>query len=566
MISVLMPAYNEGRHIRRNLEETALALDDLGLAWEIVVCDDGSRDNTRQEAEQAAAALTGVTVIGSGGNRGKGYALRKAFSRSRGDLIFFLDSDLDIHPRQFATLLKVMDKTGSEIVIGSKRHPDSTLNYPRGRKLISAAYFFLVKSLFGLPLRDTQTGIKLFRRQVLEETLPRLLVKKYAFDLELLVAAHRRGFLVAEAPVVVDYRGRFGSIGFDAIWTMLLDTLAVFYRAAILKFYDRKLPVAETLPEASIVIAYRERTPYLDECLSGIAGIDYPRVEVILLPDEPEEHSGPWRVIPTGSISPPLKRDIGWRAARGEIIAFLDDDCIPEEDWLRNAARRLSDSAVAAVGGPGTTPPSDPPRAQAGGKVLASFLVSGLHAYRVMPRMPREVDDYPTCNLLVRREMLERTGGFSCPYWPGEDTVLCLKIHEAGGRIAYDPDVEVRHHRRPLFRRHWKQVGNYGLHRGFFTKIFPQTSRRFSYYLPSLWLVFLATGWLPALVLKWWAGVYLIPVGIYLAAVLLTAARHVFSPKTALLVLAGIISTHLVYGARFIQGLFSRRMPEETKE
>jgi len=559
-----MPAFNEGRHIFANIRETRKAVAELSGSFEIVVVDDGSRDNTGEEIARAAKEFPEVKFLTFPENRGKGWALRKAFGACRGGLVFFLDSDLDIHPRQFATLLEIREQTSVDAVIGSKRHPESTLNYPAARRFVSAAYFFLVKLLFGLPLRDTQTGIKLFRRKALAAVLPRLLVKRYAFDLELLANLHHRGYSIAEAPIVVDYKGKFGKIGPGSIWTVLLDTLAVFYRLNILKYYDRPLPKWEKTPRVSILIAFSEPGPYLEQCLSRIGELDYPDFEVILLPDqEMEKPPGPVRVIPTGPVGPPIKRDIGAGEAAGEILAFIDDDAYPQENWLKTAVPHFGDPAVAAVGGPASTPPEDGIRERAGGKVLAGWMVGGVHVYRHIPKMLREVDDYPTCNLLVRKSNFERAGGFDTPYWPGEDTVLCWKLtHLEKGKIIYDPDVQVFHHRRPLFRKHWRQIGNYGLHRGYFVKNFPATSRRPNYFLPSLWTIFLLLGWIPLLLVPGGIKFYLVPVALYLFLSLISGLKT-WNWKEGALVTAGIITTHIVYGHNFLRGLAARRLPEE---
>ncbi len=560
-----MPAFNEGRHIFANIRETRKAVAGLAGSFEIVAVDDGSLDNTGEEIARAAREFPEVRVLTFPENRGKGWALKKAFGACRGEVIFFLDSDLDIHPRQFAALLDIRKRSGADAVIGSKRHPESTLNYPAARRFISAAYFLLVKLLFGLPIRDTQTGIKLFRREALAAVLPRLLVKRYAFDLELLADLHHRGFTIAEAPIVVDYKGRFGRIGLGSIWTILLDTLAVFYRLKILKYYDRPLPTWDQTPRVSILTAFSEPSPYLEQCLEKIGGLDYPDFEVILLPDrEMAKSPGRVRVIPTGPVGPPRKRDIGAGEASGDILAFIDDDAYPQEDWLKIAVPHFGDPSVAAVGGPASTAPEDGPLQQAGGRVLTSWMVGGVHIYRHIPKMLREVDDYPTCNLLVRRSAFERVGGFDTPYWPGEDTVLCEKLTRGRpARIIYDPDVQVFHHRRPLFRKHWRQIGNYGLHRGYFVKRFPSTSRRLNYFLPSLWTVFLLFGWIPLLLIPGGIGFYLTPVAAYLLLALLTGLRSGNCRDTAL-VAAGIVTTHLVYGLNFLHGLAARRLPEEN--
>jgi len=564
-ISVLMPAYNEGRHIYRNIRETAKVLRQFTEDYELVIVDDGSRDNTWEEIQRASEEIDNVITFSYPENRGKGWALKRAFRLCSGDWIFFLDSDLDIHPRQFDTFFQVQARTGADVVIGSKRHPRSTLHYPLSRRLISGIYFSLVKLLFGLPLRDTQTGIKLFKRVVLEKIMDRILVKKYAFDLEILVNAHHQGFTIAEAPVVVDYKGVFGRIGLISIWTILTDTLAIFYRMNLLKYYDRPMVSWPGKPAVSILIPFKKATPYLDECLAKISELDYEKYEMLLLPDGPMKEKGEKiRVIPTGAVGPPRKRDMGVERSKGEIIAFIDDDAYPQEDWLKAGVRHFGDESIAAVGGPASPPPTEDFREKMGGRVLSSWMVGGVHVYRSIPKMLKEVDDYPTSNLLVRKSAFLEAGGFQSPYWPGEDTVLCWKItHRLNKKIIYDPDVQVWHHPRPLFRPYWRQISRYASHRGCFVKKFPATSRRLSYFLPSIWTIFLLLGWLPALFFPLWVVIYGIILLIYLSSALLVGAGSL-KLKATLMVAAGIVSTHIVYGINFIRGLLLKKLPEES--
>lgn len=234
-----MPMYNEEMSAAANILETDLYFKKLGVNYEIIVMDDGSMDKTYDKAGTAGIDRQNIRVYKLEKNQGKGQALREAFNKAAGDLVMFLDGDLDIHPKQFKALFSAMEKDGSDAVIGSKRHPDSVLNYPLKRKIISIGYFFIVKVLFGLPLRDTQTGIKLFKAEVLKKVFHRVLLKRYAFDLELLVLIHHNGYKISEAPVVVDYRGKYGHITPKVIFTIFWDTLAVFYRLRIRRYYDR---------------------------------------------------------------------------------------------------------------------------------------------------------------------------------------------------------------------------------------------------------------------------------------------------------------------------------------
>jgi glycosyltransferase involved in cell wall biosynthesis len=243
-LSVLMPAYDEGAGIYENIGETLKFLQESGRDFEIIVIDDGSSDNTYKEAARFAAEHPRVKLVRNQTNLGKGSALREGFKKSEGEIVVFIDADLDLHPRQLQLFFDHMAKERADVVIGSKRHPQSKLFYPFHRKVVSAVYFFLIKLLFRLPIHDTQTGLKLFKREVLEKVFPQMLVKKFAFDLELLVLAHKYHFKIAEAPVVVDYRPNIGRkmkrwVRPNDIYTTWWDTMAIFYRLYILRHYDK---------------------------------------------------------------------------------------------------------------------------------------------------------------------------------------------------------------------------------------------------------------------------------------------------------------------------------------
>lgn len=239
-ISVIMPAHNEEDHIYKSVKETCQVFQDLRCSYEIIVVDDGSEDKTYQEAQRAAQDFENIHVKRDRKNYGKGRALKKGFKFAKGDMIVFLDADLDLHPEQIHTLFRIMKEKEADVVIGSKRHPESQLDYPFSRKIISSVYFFLVKILFGLPIRDTQTGLKLYKYQALKEIFPKVLVKKYAYDLELLVNAHHRGYKIAEAPVTLSSQRPYGRIKPTDIWYTFWDTMAIFYRIYLLRYYDKK--------------------------------------------------------------------------------------------------------------------------------------------------------------------------------------------------------------------------------------------------------------------------------------------------------------------------------------
>lgn len=241
LISVLMPAHNEGKHIFNNLEEAVKVFKKARCNFEIVLVDDGSSDNTLIEAKKAARKHREIIVVKNPDNNGKGNAIKKGFGYAKGDFVVFLDSDLDLHPEQLHTLFKIMRDKQAEVIIGSKRHPKSELNYPMMRKVISNIYAFILLILFRLPLKDTQTGLKIFKYEALERIFPMILCKRFAFDVEVLANAHRLGYKIVESPVKINFRRgiKWGRMGFKDLYFAGMDTLAIFYRMYILRYYDR---------------------------------------------------------------------------------------------------------------------------------------------------------------------------------------------------------------------------------------------------------------------------------------------------------------------------------------
>jgi glycosyltransferase involved in cell wall biosynthesis len=241
MLSILMPAYNEASSIARNVCETVETMRALGIDFEILVIDDGSMDGTDVAAVDAMRACPEhVRLVRCPRNEGKGNALVCGAEYAKGEYVAFLDADMDLHPEHLAGFFEIMEARQADAVIGSKFHPGSKVDYPLERRIYSFFYFTLVRLMFGLPVRDTQTGIKLFKRTVLETVLPRVLVKRFAFDVEVLANVHHFGYRIAEAPVKLNFQRGYSRIRLDAVWNVFLDTLAIFYRMRILHYYDRK--------------------------------------------------------------------------------------------------------------------------------------------------------------------------------------------------------------------------------------------------------------------------------------------------------------------------------------
>ena len=601
-LSVIMPVYNLADTIEANVAETARLFDSHGVRAELVPVDDGSTDGTAEALARAAEPKYEHVVVKPvicKRNGGKGAALRAGFDASTGEYVMLLDGDLDINPKQTPWFFEAMAAKGADIVIGSKRHKRSVVQYPWHRRFVSWVYFTLVRIFVGLPITDTQTGMKLFRREVLGEALGRMLVKTYAFDLELLAIAHQRGAKIAEAPVVIRFGNKFGALKANTVKTMAIDSLAVFYRLRVLRYYAKAEvpPKLDHDPLVSVVIACPRRSWMLDECLAALGNQSYRNFEVIVLPDgdlsgqsqdirtaeaggsQPSTRNSQLSTLnfklstlPTGKVRPAEKRNIGIKAAKGEIIAFIDDDAYPDAHWLEYAVRYFGDETIGAVGGPGVTPPGDSFLARMGGRVYDNLLVSGNYRYRYKAGgVRRDVDDYPSCNLFVRKALLDSFGGYRTDFWPGEDTLLCKDIVDAGKRIVYDPWVVVCHHRRPLFGAHLRQLGRYAFHRGYFCKRYPSNSLRLSYFIPTLFVAYLFL-WAILVAIPQptvmsvelfcvWQGIVSMPMLAYILLVLLTSFS--LNPVVWIVTLCGVLATHVTYGIRFLGGLLAKKAPCE---
>ncbi len=318
-----------------------------------------------------------------------------------------------------------------------------------------------------------------------------------------------------------------------------------------------------TAPFFSIVIPVKAINGYVRETVSHILKLNDSDWELIIVPndDAPSEWSDPRiRLMASGRVGPGIKRDLAAESAKGFVLVFLDDDSYPKADLLTVARPYFDDPDVSALGGPAITPPEDSFWQKVSGAVFLSHFSGGSPERYVPLGSVRETKDWPSVNLMVRRSDFLGVGGFNSAYWPGEDTKLCLQIVKTGKKILYVPQLMVWHHRRAGFFQHLKQVGAYGLHRGFFAKRFPETSLKIGYFAPSMFLlftIFSLTGFalgmppvLKALCLTGW-GIY----GLAMVKAFFDFRRYV-SSLVALNALGYSIFTHLVYGAQFLRGLF----------
>ncbi|MFC1790404.1 glycosyltransferase [Patescibacteria group bacterium] len=248
LLSVIVPAYKQSRTIQKDLKRIESTLKQIRYNYELICVVDGKEDKTYRNACRVRSEK--VQVIGYRENKGKGHAVRFGMIKSQGDLVAFIDAGMEIDPNGISLALEHLEWYNADIIIGSKRHPASQVKYPLDRRIVSRFYQLFVRLFTGLNVRDTQAGLKIFRREVLEVVLPRLMVRRYAFDLEILTVAHRFGYTkIFEAPVKLSYnftdlthavclKDFFKSNG---LWKSFVDTLAIIYRLKILRYYDRDL-------------------------------------------------------------------------------------------------------------------------------------------------------------------------------------------------------------------------------------------------------------------------------------------------------------------------------------
>lgn len=348
----------------------------------------------------------------------------------------------------------------------------------------------------------------------------------------------------------------------------------------------------------SFIIPVKEINDYIRQSVPRILEIERNDYEVIVCTDEFEPSTGAinkdnnrdnecWYdddgrvlLIASGAVGPATKRNLAAGRARGDILVFVDDDAYPDKKFLdildSDFAGDFKNEKIAAVGGPALTPAENNFWQKVSGAVFLSSC-SHSHPERYAPLGEKKlVDDWPSVNLSVRKAAFEKAGGFKSEYWPGEDTKFCLDLLEkCEGGILYNPGLVVWHHRREGLARHLKQVGNYGLHRGFFAKKYPATSRKFVYFIPSAFLCFVFFGAALSFYSNIFLNLYLAGWGVYLL-VLIKAFFDILSrEKTetffrrvfiALNAIYYIVLTHLFYGLKFIQGfIFTRELKSKLR-
>jgi glycosyltransferase involved in cell wall biosynthesis len=241
VLSIIVPAYKKEQSIVKDLTSILKVASQIRYPSEVICVIDGMVDRTFDQARSLLPKYPNLRVLGYKTNKGKGHAVRFGMAKSRGKIIAFLDAGMEINPNSLSMILEHFEWYQADIIVGSKRHPASKVNWTPKRKLFSFGYQLVTRVLFGLTVKDTQAGLKCYRRAVLEAVLPRLIVKRYAFDVEILAVANYLGFhQMYEAPIEIDFGvdSSTSAASINHILNMLVDTAAIFYRLHFLHYYD----------------------------------------------------------------------------------------------------------------------------------------------------------------------------------------------------------------------------------------------------------------------------------------------------------------------------------------
>lgn len=239
-LSVLIPAFNEQQRIEPTLECFVAFLDASGWQYELLVADDGSSDDTAAVVERCSARHKAIRLLRGAGNQGKGAALRRAAAASDGEALVYCDADLPVDPSHLTTLLEPITGGTADLVLVSRwmHGAPPVLGVTLSRRLLSFVFRLLVLPVKPRGVSDTQCGFKAFRGAVGRELFAQLQTDGFAFDLELLCRARRRGLRVTE--VALPVRHVLGSTirPFSDSLFMVRDIVLIFLRLVMGQYDD----------------------------------------------------------------------------------------------------------------------------------------------------------------------------------------------------------------------------------------------------------------------------------------------------------------------------------------
>jgi dolichyl-phosphate beta-glucosyltransferase len=246
--SFVIPAYNESSRIRPTLDEILRYTDAQNWDAEILVVDDGSRDDTPDVIREYARAHSQIRLLRNPGNRGKGYSVRNGMLHARGDICLFTDADLSSPISEALKLFETI-RGGADGAIGSRwlRAELQTERQPLYRQAFGRIFNLVLRVFLGLRFKDTQCGFKAFRREAAQRIFPLQKIERWGFDPEILYVARRMGLRVAEVPVVWAHSEGTRMHPFRDGVRMFVDVLHIRWNALTGAYSASARPAADRL-------------------------------------------------------------------------------------------------------------------------------------------------------------------------------------------------------------------------------------------------------------------------------------------------------------------------------
>jgi len=233
-ISVIIPVYNQEAEIYILLKKLKDALNSTLLNYEVIIVNDGSCDNTLEIVRKEEKLDEHLRVISYSQNKGKGYAVKKGIMHTCGDIVLFVDGDLEISPDAIKDY--VIELQSCDLVIASKTHPSSKVNVPVSRKILSRVFNKYVQIATGIKLKDTQSGLKAGDGNALRRIFNIIHIDRYAFDVELLAIATALDMSIKELPIEITLNHR---LKMNDILKMFIDVIVISCKLKINLYHKR---------------------------------------------------------------------------------------------------------------------------------------------------------------------------------------------------------------------------------------------------------------------------------------------------------------------------------------
>lgn len=231
-ISIIIPVYNDASSISKSLDALKNFLNSENINAEIIIINDGGKDATAKIVEDRIQKYPGVRFINRNVNKGKGYSIREGLATSLGGIMIFTDADLPYGIKCFKRIIEMIND-GADLVIANRNLAEPSIkqkNLGILRELTHWGFAFLVRNLLNLNFSDTQAGLKAIKKNAAIVLLPKLTIDRYAFDLELLLAAKKAGLKIREVPVALENIGKSNISVLRDSWQMFKDIVRIWAR------------------------------------------------------------------------------------------------------------------------------------------------------------------------------------------------------------------------------------------------------------------------------------------------------------------------------------------------